>query len=622
MLRGSFALQRLTLVTILSLILSSATSWATTASFQRKSTVTQNDAMGVVTADLNGDGIPDLIESNVSTACNCIAVQLGKGDGTFAPPVLYTFPFLNQGFTMLATADVNNDGKADVIVRQFTVANNMVSTHILVYLGNGDGTLAAPTDFSFIGGGDNILAADVDGDGNVDLVLATTNGEFSPTQSSIAVMRGDGHGNFAAPVTVFGPDSTGATPVAVGDFDADGHADIALRLTHGTCTNGGCSSDTIGILYGDGAGNFTEADVFTAAGDFVSVSSGDLDQNGTTDLMLVLDTPTSSGQDVAVLYGDNRAHSVSPVFLTSKIPLHQSRLFSSLPVSDFNGDLTNDFAILGVDSATNQVALDVFLRSASGAFTQQEVPFSSGIGDIGDLVVGDFNRDRKPDLLFGSTTASTAANPSTVTDVNDFLNTTSSGHFDSCSLPASSRGIHVCRPGSGATVTSPVRLTAAANWFQTLRKLEVWIDGAKVGEEHFGWDKSAWFELTRQLATGSHTATFFSAGYDNLLQKKSVTFTVSGTQSCSHPSTVGIHVCSPVNKSIDSSPVLAQAAATVSGTIARMEVWVDGVKKFTASGTTTLKTSLSLPSGSHKFTFYAINTAGTKISSSVTINVQ
>jgi hypothetical protein len=50
----------------------------------------------------------------------------------------------------------------------------------------------------------------------------------------------------------------------------------------------------------------------------------------------------------------------------------------------------------------------------------------------------------------------------------------------------------------------------------------------------------------------------------------------------------------------------------VTGTISRMEVWVDGVKKFSTFASTTLSTSLSLPSGSHRFSFYAVNTAGTK----------
>jgi hypothetical protein len=50
----------------------------------------------------------------------------------------------------------------------------------------------------------------------------------------------------------------------------------------------------------------------------------------------------------------------------------------------------------------------------------------------------------------------------------------------------------------------------------------------------------------------------------------------------------------------------------VTGTIARMQVWVDGVNKFSTYNSRSLSTSLSLASGAHRFSFYAVNTAGTK----------
>jgi hypothetical protein len=43
-----------------------------------------------------------------------------------------------------------------------------------------------------------------------------------------------------------------------------------------------------------------------------------------------------------------------------------------------------------------------------------------------------------------------------------------------------------------------------------------------------------------------------------------------------------------------------------------MELWVDGVKRYTETSSTTLNTTLSLAAGSHRFTIFAINTAGTR----------
>jgi hypothetical protein len=91
---------------------------------------------------------------------------------------------------------------------------------------------------------------------------------------------------------------------------------------------------------------------------------------------------------------------------------------------------------------------------------------------------------------------------------------------------------------------------------------------------------------------------------------------------CSAPSSNGVHICAPTNGSTVSSPVTVKAASTVSGTIARMELWVDGVKKYTAPSTKQLNTTISLAGGSHRFSVFAVNTAGTKWQSVVTATVK
>jgi hypothetical protein len=91
---------------------------------------------------------------------------------------------------------------------------------------------------------------------------------------------------------------------------------------------------------------------------------------------------------------------------------------------------------------------------------------------------------------------------------------------------------------------------------------------------------------------------------------------------CRAPALAGVHICAPTNGSTVSSPVTVKAASTVSGTIARMELWVDGVKKYTAASTKQLNTTISLAGGSHRFGVFAINTAGTKWQSVVTATVK
>jgi hypothetical protein len=62
----------------------------------------------------------------------------------------------------------------------------------------------------------------------------------------------------------------------------------------------------------------------------------------------------------------------------------------------------------------------------------------------------------------------------------------------------------------------------------------------------------------------------------------------------------------------ESSPIQALAAAAITGTLDRIEEWVDGVKQYAETASKTLSTSREGTPGAHEFDFYAVNTAGTK----------
>ena len=106
----------------------------------------------VVAADFNGDGKDDLATANVLG--QVLSVSLGNGDGTFRSPVNYGQ--VVQGFTII-TGDFNHDGRIDLVVGDS------------VFLGNGDGTFQVSLDSPAPGGG-TYVTADLDGDGNLDLI--------------------------------------------------------------------------------------------------------------------------------------------------------------------------------------------------------------------------------------------------------------------------------------------------------------------------------------------------------------------------------------------------------------------------------------------------------------------
>ena len=127
-------------------------------------------------ADVNGDGIPDLI--SVDTAANQVSVALGLGDGTFATPTTFA---TGTGPTRVLVADVNGDGKPDI------VTTNSAGT-VSVLLGDGTGSFAAPIDTAVGSDPEGLAAGDINRDGKLDLVVADSG------SSSVSVLLGDGTG--------------------------------------------------------------------------------------------------------------------------------------------------------------------------------------------------------------------------------------------------------------------------------------------------------------------------------------------------------------------------------------------------------------------------------------------
>jgi hypothetical protein len=227
---------------------------------------------------------------------------------------------------------------------------------------------------------------------------------------------------------------------------------------------------------------------------------------------------------VVILYGQ-KSRTVTSARLT--VPNSMSQGLTGV-VADFNGDGHNDFATFGF-ADQGDFGLDLFLGNASGTFTAQQVSITStGFVSNSQFVVGDFNRDRKPDLLFARTCGPSSF-PGCLTDstsLQELVNATPGGSFSTCAFPKPAAGIHMCKPASESTVASPVHFTVTADGFEPIRKMELWVDGTKLAEQHRGWDKYAWFDFKHSFAAGTHRANIFSAGYDNRLQHRSVTFTV------------------------------------------------------------------------------------------------
>ncbi len=572
------------------------------ASFSVKKTSTKVYATATVTADLNGDGIPDLIEPYARLTSNVLfSVQLGLGSGYFAAPVNYNYNLNHQNGDIVLSADVNRDGKADVIF--------ITGSDQLVFLGNGDGTLQPAIHSTLPSTAGYAVVGDFNRDGNPDLVI------YLAGVNTLIKELGTGTGTFQAPLMIASfSQSQGVEAMAVGDFDGDANLDVALGLYNQPCNEGGCASDDVHIFYGDGTAAFLDQLVYAGIPGDITFGAGDLNNDGRSDITAHLDSPNSNGDQTLVLYGEP-GRTVNATFIATT---GYYTFAAPQPVVDVNGDGLNDL-VVKMSSSTGpnyDQQLGLLLRNANDSFTLQAIDFGAlPPPDQGNFLAGDFNRDGQPDLLF-----SASDNSDSIFNIFDYLNTTGIGVHTRCEYPAAAAGITRCIYRSG-TNGSTVSIGAAANWFEPLRKMEFWLDGKKTLEQYNVWDKYAWLMSTpTAYSNGTHKVDLYSAGYDNVLQHQSFSFTVPGA-TCKAPGLPGINVCSPTGGTV-SSPVEALAAGDISGTIQRMEVWVDGVKEYSTYSSNMLDATLAVSSGAHTFTFYIVNTGGQEISKSVSVTVK
>jgi uncharacterized protein (TIGR03437 family) len=393
-------------------------------------------------ADFNGDGHLDLAVPtfDISSTTAGWYLLLGKGNGSFQAPA--PLPFSSFVPLSLAAGDFNGDGKADLVAG---VADSSGNPSFEFAAGNGDGTFQSPTMISVPTTiGSLILVADVNGDGNLDVVFAgsslVTNllSLITPSfmgESGVTVFLGDGKGGFQ--MSFNATESSYMSGAALADVTLDGKLDIIQTMIQGNFGNGSTPTGAIEVRPGNGDGTFQDP-----------IPMGFLAATVPTDLA-VADFNGDGRPDIAVSALPAVGLSLGSINLTSDLNALLSSVLAQLPSGDADVLLNlkiypNDFTFTDTNAAS----------FAAGSLANGSIVSAFGTG-----------------LATSTASATKLPLPSTLADVTIAVKDSSGATIDAPLFYVSSSQINYAIPVATASGAATITITSGASVFTATQQI-------------------------------------------------------------------------------------------------------------------------------------------------------
>jgi len=293
-------------------------------------------------------------------------VHLNDGAGTFAGSTVY---LVAGNLLASVAADLDGDGFMDLAGGRFDGAFASIA------LNDADGTfapaIAYPTNFPVW----SIAAADLDGDGACDLAVGSGGG-------ALAVLFNDGSGAFSTGPSALGTVGAAMRDLAAADLDGDGDVDIAAAQDG----DAGGVENSAAVFLNEGDGTFAAADFYTAGAAPAGIATADVDADGHLDLVVT----NAASDDVSVLINDGDGTFGMPVSYATGVEPRD------VLAADLDGDGALDLALVNTEFGVPGGEISVLLNGGNGTFSPA-VAYVGGESMV-SIASADFDGDDDVDL--------------------------------------------------------------------------------------------------------------------------------------------------------------------------------------------------------------------------------
>jgi hypothetical protein len=563
----------------------------------------------VVAGDFNNDGKPDFIQCCNSTG---LVFRAGNGDGSFGSPV--TAASAPKGAAQLVAADVNGDGKLDIVglpaYGNYPAAPN--GTGLAVWMGNGDGTFQAPVVYPTTDSTISVAVGNFFGDGHPDIAVGEIDG-------NIDLFRNEGNGTFVLEKSIaVSASSPALVQLSAGDLNGTGVSDLAATVYDGF---GG--SGPLYVLWNNGKGDFTQQELDSS---YVqpAVSVVRLNGDGMMDILVSYTcNPTPSGADKGpeyeacagfdVYYGQGDNHLYKRTVVTDEGVYNLGLPFGV----DVNGDGYGDIVSGGSTSCYCAFGLFVWQGNADGSFQQSAQSFITNTDSIGSMAAADFARDSM---------MSFAMNLISNQNASYFINSTDRA---ACGKYTISPTVTVCQPVDNTYSPSPVRVDANAYDTTPMTAMQEYIDGT------LEYNKPVTsFDTTFPVSDGSHS--FVAKGWDtsgrSFVADRAVTVFSGSPGPVCPAATDSASICLPAGDTTSSPVQILANGNTGIAVPTAAQLYINGKltvdnegtcssNGYCTGGTSYVNTTQNLSSGTYDLVFKLWDASGKVYQAQKTITV-